>query len=150
MMAKNLNEEIAVDIMTDNIFAGAVADNAFTFTANNFQLFLNKDHLKKRIISEIKPGLLGHLLNQKNLMLWDKDGVYLDAVEREKQLFFFLLSYISHDLDNRFDHFKPILMSLRLPLLIHHKILNLSMIGAGMKKAPEVLAGDYQLPINVY
>ena len=141
VMAQNLHEDIAIDIMTDKIFSGAVADNAFTFTANNFQLFLNKDHLKKRLMSEIKPGILAQLLSQKNLMLWDKNGVYLDAVEREKQLFFFVMGYISHDLDNRFDDLKTLLMSLRLPLLIHNKILSLSLMGAGLKKPPEELAG---------
>ena len=143
VMAKNLDEEIAVDVMTNNIFAGAVANNAFTFTANNFQLFLDKDHLKKRLITEIKPGLLCHLLSQKYLMLWDKSGLYLNAVEREKQLFFFVLGYVAHDVENRIDDLKSILHVLKLPLLIHHKILNVNVMGAGLKRPPEVLSGRW-------
>ena len=84
-----------------HICAGAVADNAFTYLANNFQLFLDKEHLKKRLISDIKPPFLCHILSQKSLMLWDKDGLYLDAVEREKQLFFFVMGYVAHDVEVR-------------------------------------------------
>ena len=141
IMAKNLNEEIAVDLMTDNIFAGAVANNACAYTANNFQLFLNKEHLKKRIITEVKPGLLCHLLTQKNLMLWDKNGLYLDAVEREKQIFFFVMGYIAHDIEARMGDLKSILTCLKLPLLIHAKIMTVTLMGVGLKKPPEVLAG---------
>ena len=141
VMAKNLDEEIAVDVMTNNIFAGAVSNNAFVYTANNFQLFLSKEHLKKRIITEIKPDMLCHLLSQKNLMLWDKHGLYLDAVEREKQLFFFVMSYVAHDVEARLGDLKSILTCLKLPLLIHAKILSVNLMGAGLKKPPEVLAG---------
>ena len=144
VMAKNLDEEIAIDVMTNNIFAGSVANNAFAFTANNFQLFLDKEHLKKRLIAEIKPGMLCHLLSQKSLMLWDKHGLYLDAVEREKQLFFFVMGYVAHDVEARIDDLKSILHVLKLPLLIHHKILNLSVMGAGLKRPPEVLAGNVE------
>ena len=140
-MAKNLDEENAVDVMTNNIFAGAVSNNAFTFTANNFQLFLNKDHLKKRIITEVKPGELCHLLSQKNLMLWGKNGLYTDAVEREKQLFFFVMSYVAHDVETRLGELKHILSCLKLPLLIHGKILSVGMMGEGLKKPPEELSG---------
>ena len=34
-------------------------------------------------------------------MLWDKNGLYLDAVEREKQLFFFVMGYVAHDVEVR-------------------------------------------------
>ena len=141
IIAKNVDEESAIDVMTNNIFAGAVSNNAFAFTANNFQLFLSKEHLKKRLISEIKPDFMCNILGQKNLMLWDKNGIYLDAVEREKQLFFFVLGYIAHDIEGRLDDLKSLLSSLRLPLLIQAKILSVNMMGAGLKKPPEVLAG---------
>ena len=140
-MAKNLDEDIAVDVMTNSIFAGAVSNNAFTFTANNFQLFLNKEHLKKRLISEVQPGELCHLLSQKNLMLWDKTGLYTNALEREKQLFFFVMSYVAHDVEARLQDLKKILTCLKLPLLIHGKILSLALMGQGLKKAPEELSG---------
>ena len=143
-MAKNLDEENAVDVMTNNIFAGAVSNNAFSFTANNFQLFLNKEHLKKRIITEVKPGELCHLLSQKNLMLWNKNGLYTDALEREKQLFFFVMSYVAHDVERRLGELKNILSCLKLPLLIHGKILSVGMMGEGLKKAPEELSGTWR------
>ena len=143
-MAKNLDEENAVDVMTNNIFAGAVSNNAFSYTANNFQLFLNKEHLKKRIITEVKPGELCHLLSQKNLMLWNKNGLYTDALEREKQLFFFVMSYVAHDVERRLGELKNILSCLKLPLLIHGKILSVGMMGEGLKKAPEELSGTWR------
>ena len=140
-MAKNLDEENAVDVMTNRIFAGSVSNNAFTFTANNFQLFLDKDHLKKRIIGELRPADICHLLSQKNLMLWDRSGLYTDALEREKQLFFFVLSYVAHDVEARLKDLKKILSCLKLPLLIHGKVLSVAMIGEGLKKAPEEISG---------
>ena len=140
-MAKNLDEENAIDVMTNNIFAGAVSNNAFTFTANNFQLFLDKDHLKKRLITEVRPGELCHLLSQKNLMLWGRNGLYTEALEREKQLYFFVLSYVAHDVEARLVELKHILTCLKLPLLIHGKILSVGMMGDGLKKPPEELSG---------
>jgi len=87
-MAKNLDEENVIDVMTNIVFVGAISNNAFTYAANNFQLIFEKDHLKKRLINELNASQMCHLLSQKNLMLWDKNGIYLDALEREKQLFF--------------------------------------------------------------
>jgi len=140
-MAKNLDEENAIDVMTNEVFVGAISNNAFTYAANNFQLIIEKDHLKKRLLSELNPNQLCHLLSQKNLMLWDKNGIYLDALEREKQLFFFVMGYMAHDCENRLTDLKRILTCLKLPILINGKILSVTLMGKGLKKKPEELAG---------
>lgn len=140
-MAKNLDVENAIDVMTNDVFAGAISNNAFTFVANNFQLFLEQDHLKKRLLSELNVSSLCHLLSQKNLMLWDKTGIYLTALEREKQLFFFVMGYVAHDNENRLPDLKRILTCLKLPILISGKVLSVEMMGKGLKKKPEELSG---------
>ena len=38
-MAKNLDVENAVDVMTNEIFVGSISNNAFTFVGHNFQVF---------------------------------------------------------------------------------------------------------------
>lgn len=140
-MAKNLDDENVIDVMTNDVFAGAISNNAFTYAANNFQLLLDKEHLKKRLLNELNANRLCHLLSQKNLMLWDKNGIYLDALEREKQLFFFVMGFIAHDNENRFPDLKRLLTCLKLPILIKGKVLSVAVMGKGLKKKPEELAG---------
>ena len=77
-------------------------------------------------------------------MLWNKNGLYTDALEREKQLFFFVMSYVAHDVERRLGELKNILSCLKLPLLIHGKILSVGMMGDGLKKAPEELSGTWR------
>lgn len=140
-MAKNLDDENVIDVMTNDVFAGAISNNAFTYAANNFQLLLDKEHLKKRLLNELNANRLCHLLSQKNLMLWDKNGIYLDALEREKQLFFFVMGFVAHDNENRFPDLKRLLTCLKLPILIKGKVLSVAVMGKGLKKKPEELAG---------
>eukprot|EP00092_Neocalanus_flemingeri_P012008 GFUD01012945.1.p1 GENE.GFUD01012945.1~~GFUD01012945.1.p1 ORF type:complete len:926 (+),score=278.03 GFUD01012945.1:158-2935(+) len=140
-MAKNLDEENAIDVMTNDMFAGAISNNAFTYVANHFQLFLEKDHLKKRLLSELNASKLCHLLSQKNMMLWDKNGIYLDALEREKQLFFFVMGFVAHDNKNRLPDLKRILTCLKLPILVAGKVLSVVIMGKGLETKPEELAG---------
>lgn len=140
-MAKHLDEENAIDVMTNDVFAGAISNNAFTYVANNFQLFLDKDYLKKRLISDLNASRLCHLLSQKNLMLWDEEGIYLDALEREKQLFFFVMGFVAHDTENRLSDLKRILTCLKLPILISGKVLSVQVMGKGLKMKPEELSG---------
>jgi len=140
-MAKNLDEENIIDVMTNSVFAGAISNNAFTYAANNFQLLLEKDHLKKRLLNELNASKMCHLLSQKNLMLWDKNGIYLDALEREKQLFFFVMGFVAHDIENRLADLESILTCLKLPILIHANVLSVTVMAKGLKKKPEELAG---------
>ena len=49
-------------------------------------------------------------------MLWN-GGLYLAALEREKQLLFFVLAYVAADKTARLPALKTLLLTLRLPLL---------------------------------
>ena len=40
-MAKNLDVENAVDVMTNEIFVGSISNNAFTFVGHNFQVLVS-------------------------------------------------------------------------------------------------------------
>jgi len=141
-MAKNLNEDNVVDVMTNNLFAGAVSNSGFIYAANNFQILLSSDKLKKRLLTELNVSQICHLLSQKNLMLWDtKTGLYLQGQQREKQLFFFVMAYVVHDKENRLPDLKRILTCLKLPLLVSAKVLSVVVMGQGLKEAPEELAG---------
>ncbi len=62
---------------------------------------------------------MSDILSQKCVMLWDakSGGVYLPALEREKQLLFFLLAYVAADKAARLPALRTLLQSLRLPLL---------------------------------
>jgi hypothetical protein len=57
------------------------------------------------------------ILCQKELMLWGESGRYLGALEREKQLLFFLLAYVAADKVARLPALKSLLQTLRLALL---------------------------------
>ena len=141
-----VEEENVIDVMTNRLFAGAISNNAFTYAANNFQLLLEKDHLKKRLLNELNASKMCHLLSQKNLMLWDKHGIYLDALEREKQLFFFVMGFVAHDTENRLADLESLLTCLKLPILIHGKVLSLAVMAKGLKKKVEELAGNEHSP----
>jgi len=143
VMAKNLDIDNAVDVMTKDVFVGAVSNNAFTFVGQNFQTFLDSEHLKKRLINELGVGQICHLLSQKSLMLWDKkSGLYLPALEREKQLFFFVMSYVAHDKAARLPDLDRLLTCLKLPVLAVGKVLNCVVMAAGLKEKPEELSGQ--------
>jgi hypothetical protein len=62
---------------------------------------------------------MSDILSQKCVMLWEvkSGGVYLPALEREKQLLFFLLAYVAADKAARLPALRTLLQSLRLPLL---------------------------------
>jgi hypothetical protein len=141
-MAKHLDTENAIDVMTKDIFVGAVSNNAFTYVANNFQLFLASEPLKKRLLAELGTGQLCHLLRQKGLMLWDEAGIYLPALEREKLLFFFVMSYVAHDKAGRLPDLGRLLTCLRLPLLAVGKVLSVAVMAQGLGEKPEELAGQ--------
>ena len=56
-------------------------------------------------------------------MLWDKQGIYLPALLREKQLFSFVLAYVAHDKTTRLPDLARLLICLKLPLLIESQVL---------------------------
>ena len=136
------NASPIIDVMTNKVFSGSISNNAFTYVANYFQRFFDNDMLKKRLINDLKTGQLCHLLSQKNLMLWDDDGIYLDAYEREKELFSFVMEYINHDTANRLKDLKKLLTCLKLPLLIIKKVLTLPEMTKSLKlKSEKDLSG---------
>ena len=139
-MAKHLDEENAIDVMTKDIFVGAVSNNAFAWVANNFQTFLDSDPLKSRLFSELGVGQLSHLLRQRGLMLWDKQGIYLPALLREKQLFSFVLAYVAHDKTTRLPDLTRLLTCLKLPLLIESQALCLAALAEGLDEKEEDLS----------
>jgi len=142
-MAKNLDVENAVDVMTKDVFVGAVSNNAFTFVGQNFQTFLDTEHLKKRLISELGVGQVCHLLCQKSLMLWDtKTELYLPALEREKKLFFFVMAYVAHDKASRLPDLSRLLTCLKLPVLAVGKVLSVAVMAAGLGEKAEELSGQ--------
>ena len=140
-MAKHLDKENAIDVMTKDIFVGAVSNNAFAWVANNFQTFLDSEPLKKRMFEELGVGQLSHLLRQRGLMLWDKQGLYLPALEREKQLFFFVMAYVVHDKTTRLPDLARLLACLKLPLLTESKVLSLTVMAEGLGETEEELSG---------
>ena len=141
-MAKHLDQENAIDMITKDIFEGAIANSAFLYVANNFQTFLNSEPLKKRVLEDLGPGQVCHILRQKGLMLWDKDNLYLAAMEREKQLFFFVMSYVAADKASRLADLPRLLACLRLPLLAVGKVLSLAVMAEGLGEKEEELAGQ--------
>ena len=56
-MAKNLDQDNAIDVMTNDMFEGAVANNAFTYVGHNFQViyFLFKTGLINFVPSTFFP-----------------------------------------------------------------------------------------------
>ena len=140
-MAKHLDKENAIDVMTKDIFVGSVSNNAFAWVANNFQTFLDSEPLKKRMFVELGVGQLSHLLRQRGLMLWDKQGLYLPALEREKQLFFFAMAYVAHDKATRLPDLARLLACLKLPLLVESKVLSLAVMAEGLGEKEEELSG---------
>jgi hypothetical protein len=141
-MAKNIDVKFALDMIQKPLFEGKMAEDAMTFVAENFQTFLSDEKLKKRLLTELKPVMLADLLAMKNLMLWNtKTGRYLTALEREKQLFFFILAYVAQEKD-RFEDLKMLLSSLKMSLLVSKKIISCQMIGAGLKKPVEEVSGQ--------
>ena len=140
-MAKHLDKDNAIDVMTKDIFVGAVSNNAFAWVANNFQTFLDSEPLKKRMFVELGVGQLSHLLRQRGLMLWDKQGLYLPALEREKQLFFFVMAYVAHDKVTRLPDLSRLLACLKLPLLVESKVLSLAVMAKGLGEKEEELSG---------
>ena len=140
-MAKHLDKENAIDVMTKDIFVGAVSNNAFAWVANNFQTFLDSEPLKRRMFGELGVGQLSHLLRQRGLMLWDKLGLYLPALEREKQLFFFVMAYVAHDKATRLPDLARLLACLKLPLLVEGKVLSPAVIAEGLGEKEEEMSG---------
>ena len=140
-MAKHLDKENAIDVMTKDIFVGSVSNNAFAWVANNFQTFLDSEPLKKRMFVELGVGQLSHLLRQRGLMLWDKQGLYLPALEREKQLFFFVMAYVAHDKATRLPDLTRLLACLKLPLLVESKALSPAVMAEGLGEKVEELSG---------
>merc|ERR1712038_1005580 len=140
-MAKNLDEDNAIDLVSQDIFSGPVANNAFKFIGENFQIFMEKEELKKRLIQEANVDTVVNLLQQKYLMLWHPTGLYLNGIEREKKLFFFVMSYIAHDIDQRLPELARPLTALKLPLLAATKVLSVQVMGEGLKVNPEELSG---------
>ena len=140
-MAKHLDEENAIDVMTKDIFVGAVSNNAFAWVANNFQTFLDSEPLKKRMFGELGVGQLSHLLRQRGLMLWDKMGLYLPALERETKLFSFVMAYVAHDKATRLPDLTRLLACLKLPLLVEGKVLSPAVIAEGLGEKEEELSG---------
>jgi len=141
-MAKNMDVKFVLDMIQKPIFEGKMADDAMHFIAENFQEFVSDKDLKKKMLTELRPGLFADLLSMKNLMLWDqKTGKYLTALEREKQLFFLVLAYVSQEKQDRIQDLKMILSALRMSLLVSKRVINVHMIGAGLKKPVEVISG---------
>merc|ERR1719369_586877 len=102
-----------------------MADDAMHFIAENFQEFISDKDMKKKMLTELRPGLFADLLSMKNLMLWDQEtGRYLTALEREKQLFFLVLGYVAKDVEARLTHLKMLLKSLKMCLLVKKNIAN--------------------------
>jgi len=141
-MAKNIDLKYALDMIQKPLFEGKMAEDAMNFVAENFQTFLSDEKLKKKLLNELKPVILADLLSMKNLMLWNpKTGRYSTALDREKQLFFFILAYCAQEKD-RFEDLKMLLSSLKMSLLASKKIINCHMIGAGLKKPVEYVSGQ--------
>jgi len=141
-MAKNMDVKFVLDMIQKPIFEGKMADDAMHFIAENFQEFISDKDMKKKMLTELRPGLFADLLSMKNLMLWDqKTGRYLTALEREKQLFFLVLAYVSQEKQDRIQDLKMILSALRMSLLVSKRVINVHMIGAGLKKPVEVISG---------
>ena len=72
-----------------------MADMAYDYIASNFQILLKEKKLKERMLSELPAHKLTRILGSRNLMLWDENGAYLGAADREKQLLFLVLGYVA-------------------------------------------------------
>ena len=73
-------------------------------------------------------------------MLWDKQGIYLPALLREKQLFSFVLAYVAHDKTTRLPDLARLLICLKLPLLIESQVLCLASLAEGLDEKEEDLS----------
>jgi len=141
-MAKHLDESNAIDLLTHDIFTGSVANSAFRYIGEHFQVFLDNKELEKRLIAEMNVDTIINLLQQKYLMLWHPNGLYLNGIEREKKLFFFVMAYVSQDKEARLPELPRLLKALKLPLLAASKVLNIHVMGEGLKVKPEELSGQ--------
>jgi len=140
-IAKNVDKDSAVDVMTKEIFFGPISNKAYVYTANNFQLFINDEALKNRLLSELNSSQMCHLLSMKNLMLWDTGtGLYLTAIEREKQIFALVVEYIREKKESRLKDLVKILTCLKLPLLISNGVLTVDTLAESLSEKPEDLS----------
>lgn len=132
-MVRHLDESNAIDLLIYDIFTGPMANNAFKYIGENFQVFLDDAELKKRLLTEMNVDTIINLLQQKYLMLWHPNGIYLDGIERETKLFDFLMEYVSHDKEVRLPELSRLLKALKLPILAVSKLLTVDIMGERLK-----------------
>lgn len=140
-MAENLDTRYALDMILKPVFKGVMEENAYNYITENFQVFMSDEKLKKRVLNEINADKLSNIIARKNLMLWDPSGRFVPAVEREKKLFFFVLGYVAQNKEDRLPDLKLLVKSLKMSLLVPQKVINIPMMGAGLKEPNEEVSG---------
>jgi len=140
-MTKNLDMSYAMDMIKKPVFQGSMADMAYDYIASNFQILLKEKKLKERMLSELPAHKLTRILGSRNLMLWDENGAYLGAADREKQLLFLVLGYVAQEKESRLPEFKKMMRALKVSLLVVKKLINMMALGAGFKVPPEEVSG---------
>jgi len=141
-MWDHMDETNAIDLLLHDVFTPKMGNKALNYIGQYFQVFMDNDELKNRLLTELNVDTIINLLQQKYLMLWHPNGIYLDGIEREKKLFLFVMAYVAQDKEVRLPELSRLLKALKLPILAVAKKLDVKIMAEGLEVPPEELSGQ--------